>query len=77
MTKVTVVEVPGCMASSSAITHDVMATANQISAAARRALPFHSRHCAADHAGAAASCAAPTLSFARLGTPRRRNWRRS
>ena len=30
MTKVTVVEIQGCMASSAAITHDVMATANQI-----------------------------------------------
>lgn len=40
MTKVTVVEIQGCMASSAAITHDVMATANQISGAAKRALPF-------------------------------------
>jgi transcriptional regulator GlxA family with amidase domain len=40
MTRVTVVEVQGCMASSAAITHDVMATANGISAKARRALPF-------------------------------------
>ena len=41
MTKVTVVEIQGCMASSAAITHDVMATANQISGAAKRALPFN------------------------------------
>ena len=40
MTKVTVLEVQNCMASSAAITHDVMATANRISAAAKRALPF-------------------------------------
>ena len=40
MTKVAVVEIQGCMASSAAITHDVMATANQISKAAKRALPF-------------------------------------
>ena len=39
MTKVTVVEIQGCMASSAAITHDVMATANQISGA-KRASPF-------------------------------------
>ena len=39
MTKVTVVEIEGCMASSAAITHDVMATANRISGA-KRALPF-------------------------------------
>ncbi|WP_315703028.1 MULTISPECIES: GlxA family transcriptional regulator [unclassified Bradyrhizobium] len=39
MTKVAVVEIEGCMASSAAITHDVMATANRISAA-KRALPF-------------------------------------
>lgn len=40
MTKIAVVEIQGCMASSAAITHDVMATANQISRAANRALPF-------------------------------------
>jgi transcriptional regulator GlxA family with amidase domain len=40
MTKVTVVEVQGCLASGAAITHDVMATANQISKTAKRALPF-------------------------------------
>ena len=40
MTKVAVLEIPGCMASSAAITHDVMATANRLSAAARRPLPF-------------------------------------
>ena len=40
MTKVAVVEVQGCLASGAAITHDVMATANQISKTARRALPF-------------------------------------
>jgi transcriptional regulator GlxA family with amidase domain len=39
VTKVTVVEIQGCMASSAAITHDVMATANQISGA-KRASPF-------------------------------------
>jgi transcriptional regulator GlxA family with amidase domain len=41
MTKVTVLEIQGCMASSAAITHDVMATANRISAATKRASPFH------------------------------------
>ena len=40
MTRVAVIEIHGCMASSAAITHDVMATANQISATAKRALPF-------------------------------------
>ncbi len=40
MTKVAVLEIPGCMASSAAITHDVLATANGISAAGKRALPF-------------------------------------
>ena len=40
MIKVTVVEVQGCLASGAAITHDVMATANQISKTAKRALPF-------------------------------------
>src|SRR5215469_15985212 len=39
MTKVTVVEIGGCLASSAAITHDVMATANRIDAT-KRALPF-------------------------------------
>lgn len=41
MTKVTVVEIQGCMASSAAITHDVMTTANRISGKAKRALPFN------------------------------------
>jgi transcriptional regulator GlxA family with amidase domain len=41
MTRVTVVEIEGCLASSAAITHDVMATANQISKAAKRPLPFN------------------------------------
>ena len=40
MTRVTIVEIEGCMASSAAITHDVMATANQISGTSKRALPF-------------------------------------
>lgn len=40
MTRVTVVEIEGCLASGAAITHDVMATANQISKTAGRALPF-------------------------------------
>ncbi|ANV99668.1 GlxA family transcriptional regulator [Bradyrhizobium icense] len=40
MTKVAVVEIDGCMASSAAITHDVLATANRISAA-KRAPPFN------------------------------------
>ncbi|SED87226.1 Transcriptional regulator GlxA family, contains an amidase domain and an AraC-type DNA-binding HTH domain [Rhizobiales bacterium GAS188] len=40
MTMVAVLELQGCMASSAAITHDVMATANRISLAAKRALPF-------------------------------------
>ena len=39
MTKVAVIEIEGCMASSAAITHDVMATANRISAA-HRVPPF-------------------------------------
>jgi transcriptional regulator GlxA family with amidase domain len=39
MTKVAVIEIGGCLASSAAITHDVMATANQISGA-KRAAPF-------------------------------------
>lgn len=41
MVRVTVAEIKGCMASSAAITHDVMATANQISKTAGRALPFN------------------------------------
>ena len=41
MTRVAVVEIEGCLASSAAITHDVMATANQISGTAKRALPFN------------------------------------
>ncbi|MFZ5732541.1 MAG: GlxA family transcriptional regulator [Pseudomonadota bacterium] len=40
MTKVAVLEIDGCMPSSAAITHDVMATANSISTTAKRALPF-------------------------------------
>ena len=40
MTRVTVIEIEGCMASSAAITHDVMATANRISGTSKRALPF-------------------------------------
>jgi len=40
MTKVAVIEIAGCLASSAAITHDVMATANRISGNAKRALPF-------------------------------------
>lgn len=39
MTKVAIIEIEGCMASSAAITHDVLATANRIGAA-KRALPF-------------------------------------
>lgn len=38
--KVAVLEVEGCMASSAAITHDVLATANRIGARARRPPPF-------------------------------------
>ncbi|QWG24914.1 helix-turn-helix domain-containing protein [Bradyrhizobium sediminis] len=41
MTRVVVVEIQGCMASSAAITHDVMATANRISGTTKRALPFN------------------------------------
>src|SRR5437868_1732710 len=41
MIKVTVVEIEGCLASSAAITHDVMATANQISKTAKRPLAFN------------------------------------
>jgi transcriptional regulator GlxA family with amidase domain len=40
MLRVAVLEVQGCMASSAAITHDVMATANRISGAAKRVVPF-------------------------------------
>ena len=40
MTTVAVLEVQDCMASSAAITHDVLATANRISAVAKRPLPF-------------------------------------
>src|SRR5580658_3409031 len=40
MTRVAVLEVHRCLASSAAITHDVMATANRISGARKRALPF-------------------------------------
>ena len=40
MTRVMIAEIRGCMASSAAITRDVMATANQISKVARRTLPF-------------------------------------
>jgi transcriptional regulator GlxA family with amidase domain len=40
MIRIAVVEIDGCMASSAAITHDVLATANRISVAAKRALPF-------------------------------------
>lgn len=39
MTQVAVLELPGCMASSAAITHDVLATANRIGGA-KRAPPF-------------------------------------
>lgn len=39
MIKIAVVEIEGCMASSAAITHDVLATANQIGAV-KRAPPF-------------------------------------
>ncbi|KRQ93103.1 GlxA family transcriptional regulator [Bradyrhizobium valentinum] len=40
MTKIAIVEIEGCMASSAAITHDVIATANRISAAKRAPPPF-------------------------------------
>jgi transcriptional regulator GlxA family with amidase domain len=40
MTRVAVLEIQGCLPSSAAITHDVMATANRISAARKRTLPF-------------------------------------
>ena len=39
MTKVAVIEIDGCMASSAAITHDVLATANRIGGA-KRSVPF-------------------------------------
>jgi transcriptional regulator GlxA family with amidase domain len=54
MPKVTVLEVQGCMASSAAITHDVMATANRISGAGKRALPFdvHTVRCGPRRSGA-------------------------
>jgi len=41
MTRVMVVEIEGCLASGAAITHDVMATANQISRRSGRASPFN------------------------------------
>jgi transcriptional regulator GlxA family with amidase domain len=40
MTKVSVVEVNGCMATSAAITYDMMATANRICSFSKRAPPF-------------------------------------
>jgi hypothetical protein len=40
MIRVAVAEISGCVATSRAITHDVMATANQIRSAAKRALPL-------------------------------------
>lgn len=40
MTKIVVLELPGRMASSAAITHDILATANRVSAAAGRPAPF-------------------------------------
>lgn len=40
MTKVVILELPGRMASSAAITHDVLATANRVSRAAGRPVPF-------------------------------------
>lgn len=43
MASVAVLEIRGAMASSVAITHDVIATANRISAAAKRGLPFDAR----------------------------------
>jgi transcriptional regulator GlxA family with amidase domain len=39
MTKVAIIEIEGCMASSAAITHDVLATANRIGSA-KRSVPF-------------------------------------
>ncbi len=43
MTRITVLELPGRMASSAAITHDVLATANRVSLAAGRPAPFEVR----------------------------------
>lgn len=40
MTKIAVLDIEDCMASSAAITHDVLATANRVAAAAKRPLPF-------------------------------------
>jgi transcriptional regulator GlxA family with amidase domain len=40
MTKVAVLEIRGCMASSAAITHDVLTVANRIGGAAKRVPPF-------------------------------------
>jgi len=40
MIRVAVAEISGCMATGAAISPDVMATANQIRSAAKRALPF-------------------------------------
>lgn len=48
MARITVLELPGRMASSAAITHDVLATANRVSLATGRPAPFEVRtlHCA-------------------------------
>ncbi|MBR1219815.1 helix-turn-helix domain-containing protein [Bradyrhizobium sp. U87765 SZCCT0131] len=48
MTRVAVIEIEGCLASSAAITHDVLATANHISGA-KRTMPFEvaAVHCRA------------------------------
>lgn len=43
MTRITVLELTGCMSSSAAITHDVLATANRVSLAAGRPAPFDVR----------------------------------
>lgn len=43
MTRIAVLELPGRMASSAAITHDVLATANRVSLAAGRPAPFEVR----------------------------------
>jgi len=43
MTRITVLELPGRMSSSAAITHDVLATANRVSLAAGRPAPFEVR----------------------------------
>lgn len=61
MTRITVLELPGCMSSSAAITHDVLATANRVSRAAGRPAPFEVRTLACTGAKARAPAAGTDL----------------